>query len=127
MSESESYEQIPLSESERLAFLERVRCVVTADDYRRIEAQSRAVPALLAHIADKNMSLRRLRKMIFGPHTEKTAAVCPPPAPAPGAVAPSPKPKRKGHGRRKVAAHIGARRVGVSHPESAGGFSLSQV
>ena len=116
MNKSESYQDVPLSEPERLAFLERVRRVVTPDDYQRIEAQTRALPALISHIAQKDMSIRRLRQMVFGARTEKTAAVCPPPPADPGAQAVTPKPKRKGHGRRGAATHTGARQVKVPHP-----------
>ena len=107
------FENLVLSEEERAAFLSRVRSVVSADDYRRIEAMARALPELLAAAKDP-AALRKLQHLLFGPKTEQKDRVCPPAAPA--TVRP-PKGKRRGHGRIKAGDYTGARWVQVPHPE----------
>ena len=46
-----------------------------ADDYETIKALAQSYVHLTELLKDKNISLGRLRKMIFGAKTEKTAAV----------------------------------------------------
>jgi transposase len=116
MSQSRRFEAITMSPSEREAFLERMRQSANAEDYRRIEAMSGALPEILALIEQDPMTMRKLRHLLFGPKTEKTHQVCPPataPAPAPATA----QPKRKGHGRIKARDYTGARWVEVSHPQ----------
>lgn len=77
-------------------------------------------------IQDKNLSIARLQKMLFGAKTEKTEAVVgssqaetPSTAssePEAGSAPTDPKPPRKGHGRNGAEAYAGAKRVEVSHP-----------
>lgn len=90
-------------------------------------------------VEDKNTSIRRLRQLFFGAHTEKTAAVVGNPVATTDAVAPgdaavntelvSPEPDTdtanhkeetaspvKGHGRNGAAAYTGAGRIDVPHP-----------
>ena len=116
MSQLGRFEELALSESQREAFLERMRASVTAEDYHRIEAMSYALPQLLALIQEDPMTIRKLQHVLFGPKTEKTAAVCPA-ATSPAPVAAPVNPKRKGHGRTKAKEYIGARWVQVAHPE----------
>lgn len=82
-------------------------------------------------VEDKNTSIRRLRQLLFGGRTEKTAAVTgdqePTAAPSPSAppldttataVAPAaagPMPTVRGHGRNGVDAYGGAERIDVPH------------
>ena len=87
-------EWITMTESQRRAFLERVRPGVGPEDYRLIEGISHALPEILALIEQDPMSIGKLRHLVFGPKTEKTHRVCPKAAsPAPGSQAPKPKPK----------------------------------
>lgn len=122
MSQARRFEQITLTESEREAFLERMRASVNAEDYRRIEGMSYALPEILALIEQDPMTLRKLRHLLFGPKTEKTEQVCPPATPAAPAPAAA-KPKRKGHGRTKAKEYIGARWVQIPHPRVKAGDS----
>jgi transposase len=116
MSCAPQFTEWTLTEAERAAFLERVRPVVSAEDYRLIEGMSHALPELLDRIAqDPHLTLRKLRHLLFGPKTEKIQRVCPPATP-PAPATPTPKPKRKGHGRTKARDYTGARWVPVSHP-----------
>ena len=109
-------EWLTMTESQRAAFLERVRPGVGPEDYRLIEGISHALPEILALIEQAPMTIGKLRHLVFGPKTEKTRRVCPsaaPPAPGPQA----PKPKRKGHGRTKAQDYTGARWVHIAHPQ----------
>lgn len=117
MSKPAGFEIVELTEAQRRALLERIAGVVSADDFALIAGLSLGVPRLLGLIEAGNMTLGRLRKMVFGAKTEKSATLLPPtvapPAPAP-AVA---KPKRKGHGRQGTPAYPGARRLATPHPQ----------
>jgi len=113
MSQARRFEEITMTESDRAAFLERMRSSATPEDYRKIEGMSYALPEIMALIEQDPMTLRKLRHLLFGPRTEKTGQVCPPATPAAPAAA---KPKRKGHGRTKAKEYTGARWVQVPHP-----------
>ena len=113
MSQARRFEEITMTESERDAFLERMRSSATPEDYRKIEGMSYALPEIIALIEQDPMTLRKLRHLLFGAKTEKTGQVCPPATPAAPAVA---KPKRKGHGRTKAKEYTGARWARVPHP-----------
>jgi len=115
MSSAPRMQEFKMTESERAAFLERVRSGVNPQDYKLIEGMSHALPELLALIEQDPMTLGKLRHVLFGPKTEKTKRVCPASTPpAPGQQ--GPKPKRKGHGRTKARDYTGARWVRVPHP-----------
>ena len=116
MSQLRRFEEVTMTESEREAFLERIRASTAPEDYRRIEGMSYALPELLTLIEQDPMTLRKLRHLLFGPKTEKTDQVCPPATSAAPAAATT-KPKRKGHGRTKAKEYTGARWVQVVHPE----------
>ena len=116
MSAAGEFCELRLTQAQRAAFLERVRAAVSPEDYRLIEGLSYALPELIELIAQDPMTLRKLRHLLFGPKTEKTQQVCPPPAP-PAPVPEAPKRKRKGHGRTKATDYTGARWVQVPHPD----------
>ena len=109
-------EWVTMTESDRAAFLERVRPGVGPEDYRLIEGISHALPEILALIEQDPMTIGKLRHLVFGPKTEKTRRVCPSPeAPPPGPQAPRSRPK--GHGRTKAQDYTGARWRHVAHPQ----------
>jgi transposase len=116
MSQTRRFEEITMTEGQREAFLERMRARANAEDYRRIEGMSYALPEILTLIEQDPMSLRKLRHLLFGPKTEKTDQVCPPATPA-APVPAAAKPKRPGHGRTKAQDYTGARWVEISHPQ----------
>lgn len=123
MAESPQFKVLELTAEERQAFLERVRpgCVVGEQDYRLIEGIIVGLPDVLALIDHRGMTISRLRQLVFGARTEKTAIVCPAPADTgevtPPVNPPPPKRRRKGHGRHGAGAYPGARRVRVPHPK----------
>lgn len=127
MAEPPQFKVLELTAEERQAFLGRVRpgCVVSEQDYRFIEGMIVGLPDVLALIDHRGMTISRLRQLVFGARTEKTAVVCPdPPETSAGANPanhPPPKRRRKGHGRHGADAYPGARRVRVSHPKFHGG------
>lgn len=90
-----------MTESERAAFLERMRQSASPEDYRRIEGMSYALPEILTLIEQDPMTLRKLRHLLFGPKTEKTHQVCPRP--------------RRRH-RRQQPSNPGARDTAASKP-----------
>ena len=123
MAETQQFKVLELTAEERQAFLGRVRpgCVVSEQDYRFIEGIIVGLPDVLALIDHRGMTISRLRQVVFGARTEKTATVCPAPA-VTGAVThpanpPPPRRRRKGHGRHGVGAYPGAQRVRVPHPK----------
>ena len=127
MAETPHFKVLELTAEERQAFLGRVSpgCVVGEQDYRLIEGIIVGLPDVLALIDHRGMTISRLRQLVFGARTEKTATVCPAPAATGGVTKalspPPPKPKRKGHGRHGADAYPGARRVRVPHPQFHGG------
>jgi transposase len=96
-----------------------------ADDYETIHAVLESYACLTNLVGDKNASLSRLRKMLFGAKTEKTAAVVgkpeaaalplPAEVKAEAAAADDSKPPAKGHGRNGADAYTGAEKIEVPH------------
>jgi len=101
-----------------------------ADDYETIRTVIESYVGLFYAVGDKNTTIQRLRKMLFGARTEKTAAVVgdrkdlpPPPAqdmaastaPTEGNGETSPQLPRKNHGRNGADAYTGAEKIEVRH------------
>jgi transposase len=100
------------------------------DDYETIRTVIESYVGLFYAVGDKNTSIQRLRKMLFGVRTEKTAAVVgdrkdsPPPlaqdvaasaAPTEGNEDKSTKPPRKNHGRNGADVYASAEKIEVRH------------
>jgi hypothetical protein len=101
---------LALPAAEREALLAAVRGALAREQYERIREQFEAVTALVALLKQKNLSIGRLRELIFGAPTESARHLCgglPKERPARG--------KRPGHGRRSQRSYTGARRVRVPH------------
>jgi hypothetical protein len=124
--------------SEVADVLRRAESALDAKDYALLKMLVDSHAYLAELLADKEMSLARLRKILFGASTEKTAAVTgresesassQPPGEgeaaetlqeeaAPNADSepkPKPKPKRPGHGRNGADAYPGAEQIVVPH------------
>ena len=101
-----------------------------ADDYETIHTVIESYVGLFYAVGDKNTTIQRLRKMLFGARTEKTVAVVgerkdspPPPAQDTAASAAptedngesSSQPPRKNHGRNGADAYTGAEKIVVRH------------
>ena len=98
------------------ALLERVRVLIAPEDFRILKAVCGAVLRVCQMLSQKDTTLGRLRRMLFGARTEKTRTVLSGGgAPAPKAP-PTAKAPRKGHGRRSAAAHTAAPPIRVPHP-----------
>jgi transposase len=105
-----------------------------ADDYEMIRRVIESYVGLYFAVGDKNTTIQRLRKMLFGARTEKTSAVIGGTPPIPDVATPSPTlPDNKGkaapggggdgeeaaatpgHGRNGAGAYAGAKKVAVPH------------
>jgi transposase len=136
MSVSKSKEILEMDVGQREALLRRAeQAGVEPDDLRKIRAVFESYAYMAELIDHKNTTLARLRKLLFGARTERTADVLGrPDAPAAAQDAtPSgaesaeqrrmrrtsadenPPAKRPGHGRRGADAYLGAKRVAVRH------------
>lgn len=122
MSQALRFEEMTMTESEREAFLERMRSMANSEDYRRIEGMSYALPEIIALIEHDPMTMRKLRHLLFGAKTEKTDRVCPP-ATAASTAPVATRAKHKGHGRTKAKDYTGARWVSIAHPQLKAGDS----
>ena len=110
MSEASSPTTLSLSSEELKALVARVRQEVSESDARLIETLAENYQWFTSVLAQKNTSLGRLRRMLFGAPTEKSERV----------LGTSPKTSsntkaKKGHGRRAARDYPGARVVKVPH------------
>ena len=124
--------ELRLTEAERAAFLERVRSVVGPEDYCLIEGMTNALPRLI-ELIEQTPTVSKLRRLVFGPKTEKTRQVLPAasstasansePTTSAGSTQPEStttagsRSKAKGHGRTKARDYTGASWVSVPHPQ----------
>ena len=116
---------VPLAELTRL--VERTQhAPLTAPEYTTLKAAIDTLGYVAQLLEQQGTTLARLRRLLCGTTTEKTAAVLeraglePPPADAPrdaGDEAGRARPKRRGHGRNGAAAYAGARHVPVPHAQ----------
>ena len=97
-----------LAEEQLDGLLERIRPWIQPSDFQWIERIVATLRLLMECLQMKNLSMRRLLKMIFGPKTEKSRHLLPKDkgtapdassAEANGSTPPKEKEKRKGHGR----------------------------
>lgn len=102
-----------LPAGERGAFLDSLRGRLTPLECERIAGLMEAASALVEVLERKNLSIARLRDLVFGPTTESARNLC---GRVPGEQQP-PLRKRRGHGRRSQHGYTGARRIRVPHPE----------
>jgi len=123
-------EMLDMDESQVEALLARIEtATLEKEDYETIRAVFQSYYHVTHLIGEKNTTIARLRKLLFGASTEKTAEVvsrqdaavqdATPSSAASAAEAPSSaeqKPaKRPGHGRRGADAYVGAKRIAVRH------------
>jgi hypothetical protein len=109
--------------------LARVKPQIQAEDFKLIEGVIRSFKWILEILSQSNLTLKRLRRWLFGAQTEKTNQVLPvlPPGSAQGSDTSPASPKepaagqstapgkRKGHGRRGVKDYPGAKHIHVAH------------
>lgn len=102
-----------LSGDERSAFLESLRGRLTPEECERITGLMEVASKLMKVLEGRNLSIARLRDLVFGATTESARTLC---GPVPGEQPSSPG-KRRGHGRRSQHGYTGGRRIAVPHPE----------
>ena len=102
MSNAHPIEVLAVPRAELTELVERVRPQVSEADYQLLRRLIDTVAFVLEVLQRKTLSLARLRRLLFGPRTEKTGPVAPLPAPPP-------KRPRQGHGRRGADAYPGGR------------------
>jgi len=107
-----------------LAIVESVKDKLTEQDVAMLTAALKTLDFLQAELQRKGVTVEYLKKMVFGPSSEKTqkvigiqAAQSEKPHPeVVGAQGSKEKKKRKGHGRNGAQAYSGATKVPVPHP-----------
>jgi len=117
--------------------LRRVEQALDEKDTKLIRAVFESYVYVSDLVEDKNTSIRRLRQLLFGAHTEKTESVVGRPGEKPdaaslsetetakalpaGGASKEAEPACPGHGRNGVDAYRGAERIDVPHPSLAAG------
>jgi len=121
----------------------RVEQTLDAKDAELLRALAQSYRYVTGLVEDKNISLRRLRQLLFGAGTEKTAAVLGRMTDRSDATAPpdsqvdttpvdrapvdaNDEEAAPGHGRHGVDAYAGAERIAVSHPTLSAGDACRQ-
>lgn len=106
--------------------VEHARSALSAQEYTRLKAVLETLVYLLQLVENKNTTIQRLRQILFGASTEKTAQVLkavgaalkPDGGSLPRSPAEDPDsaPPREGHGRNGAQAYAGAAKIEVDHP-----------
>ena len=91
---------------------QRIEPRIDKADFDLIVEVFNSVPQVLEYLAHKDITVKKLQRMLFGVSTEKTDRVFPQDAPTPSDPAPKPDPKepkkRPGHGRKGAKDYPGA-------------------
>ena len=117
-------EVLDIPREELDALLEHARTALPEEDYRRLKAVVEGLSYLTDLIADKDTTIRDLRRLLFPLLTEKTREVLkragiqetPQPAAASDNSAATKKQKKPGHGRNGADAYHGAQHMVIPHP-----------
>ena len=109
-------ERIDMRAEELDALVERVKSgSLEEGDSQIVESMAETIKVLSSAMDDKNMSIKRLRRIIFGAQTEKTENVLRKGTSVKRSAGGGKKKKAKGHGRNGADAYTGAERVIVNH------------
>lgn len=132
MAQAKAPEIISLSPEEAGQLLAQLKELLPADLHQKLSLIVQTLIWLMAVVEEKTLSLERLRRLIFGPKTEKLKDVCPNPPSNPdpqqdrGPDKDPEKGKGKGHGRNPSAKYSGARKVEVPHSQYQSGQSCPE-
>lgn len=110
MKELQTLKSLVLPKAEREQFLGEIRSCLPERHFERIRAIIQLLPELVGLMEQKNVSLAKLRDLVFGAKTESARNLC--------SVPPKERPvraKRKGHGRRGHRSYTGAQRIRTLH------------
>ena len=119
MAKAQRPEVTTLTVAQLEQLLAELRPLLPATTYQVIEGLLQTLQWVMAAFEQKTTSIARLKRMLFGPATEKTGQILtadPVSDSAPADASAGPKAKRKGHGRKGSKDYPGAERVKVSHP-----------
>jgi transposase len=112
--ESDRAEPDEIKAEELQEILEQVRTSLGETAYSKLDRLMRAYLTVQQLLQSKHVTIERLRRIIFGPRSEKTDVVF---KDRPESQeTDKPKGKRPGHGRNGVAAYAGAETVKMPHP-----------
>jgi transposase len=118
-------ERVQVEREELEQLLEHARPGLSEEEYRKLKAALDTLVYLTQLVENKNTTIARLRQILFGASTEKTAEVLKAMGAVTagdGSVPPSPAedpdltPPREGHGRNGAEVYTGATKVQVEHP-----------
>ena len=115
MAKTKAPEILMLSPGQLEELLADLRAQLAPATCQLLESLLRTLLWLMGEMENKETNLGRLRRIIFGPKTEKTAKLFPP-SPGSSGQAGTDKPKGQGHGRKPAHAYPGAKRLPVPHP-----------
>jgi transposase len=111
--------RIEVSRQELESVLARVRETLGEPDYEKLKAAIETLAYLTDWVQHQEISLQRLRKILFGASTEKTRQVTPAPRDTASVQQEEAKSEaakaRPGHGRHGAEAFGGARKIEVAH------------
>lgn len=119
--EQRKYRDVPLKEL--AAIVERTRTSpLAAEDVSKLKTAMETLVFLTEELQAKGTTIDRLRRLLFGPTSEKTSNILKEARTgSKGAADGEPKAKSPGHGRNGAAAYWGANRERVSHASLNGG------
>lgn len=104
--------ELLLNETEAATVLAVLETALPPELCARVRELLVRLPELAQVLAAQELSVQRLKKLLFGPRTEKARRGGRPPADP----AAQPKPPRPGHGRRSHQDYPGARRIRITNP-----------
>ena len=107
--------RIDLTPEDIETLLERVKPVVSEQDYEAIKAMADTIEALSQIRDQKATSIKRLLNLLFGQKSEKKEKVFKKPKEDDDEGGKKPPKKRKGHGRNGASAYTGAEKVVINH------------
>src|SRR5947209_155942 len=122
----ERQERLPPQSAEIEGLLERVRHQqLNEQDFGLLERLLRLLLTVARLLEQKQTSLARLRRLLFGSPPEPASAPPPPASPSPvrtdQETAPPSESQRRGHGRRSSSDYLGAVRVRCTDPQQQAG------
>ena len=114
-------EVIHLSPAQLEDLVAQLRVHLPASLFELVHTALQTLQWVLGAMEHKTTTIARLKRVLFGSRSEKTAKLFPPPPATvpeadPQSVPPADKPKRRGHGRHGAGRYTGAHTIRVPHP-----------